>query len=238
MEREGRRKRGDDVLSRLVVGTSVLAVGLIFWLDRIGRIDARDFLRWWPVILVAFGLVNLVRRRWVAAVILFVIALLFMPSVPLYLHLRISQVLALWPLLISLAGTTLILQSLRPESRGPLSFRAIAVMGGNERSITATSATDIPRGEVVAVMGGCEVDLTRIGPARKVVLDLLVFWGGVEIHVPRGWVVSPSNAIVIGALVNNTERPNAPDAPQLVITGSVIMGGVEVKNPKIVEVVA
>ena len=237
IEREARRAAADDILSRLFVGACVLAVGVIFWLDRIGTIDARDYLTWWPLALIGFGVINAVRRRWPAAIVFLILGIVFMPSIPAYLHIRVWQILAVWPLFISLAGVTLILQSLRPEARGPLAFRAIAVMGGNERAVPAQATADVvPRGEVVAVMGGCQIDLTRVAPAREVVLDLLVFWGGVEIQVPRGWQVNPRNAIVIGALVNNTDRTESPDAPRLVITGSVIMGGVEVRNPK--EVIA
>jgi len=94
----------------------------------------------------------------------------------------------------------------------------------------------VPHGEVVVAMGGCEIDLTRSN-AREVVIDLLVFWGGVEIKVPRGWVVVTRNVMIVGALVNNTARPASDEgAPKVVLTGAVIMAGVEVKNPK--EVIA
>lgn len=232
----------DEMLTRLGVGGTALAAGVILWLDHLGRLNARDYFVWWPVILLAFAVTNAIRRHWVAAIMLLCVGLVFMPALPLLPHVRVWQLLALTPLLISVAGVALIVQALRPETSGPMTFRAIAVMGGNERTLGPSAAGEVPHGEVVAVMGGCEIDLTR-STARKVVIDLLVFWGGVEIKVPRGWKVVMRNAMILGASVNNTVRrqsldPNevSDDTPHVVITGAVIMGGVEIKNPK--EVIA
>ena len=36
-----------------VWGTVILTAGLIFWFDRLGRIDAHDWLEWWPLVFVA-----------------------------------------------------------------------------------------------------------------------------------------------------------------------------------------
>jgi len=50
-------------------------------------------------------------------------------------------------------------------------------------------------------------------------------------------VVVTRNVMIVGALVNNTARPASDEgAPKVVLTGAVIMAGVEVKNPK--EVIA
>jgi len=62
---------------------------------------------------------------------------------------------------------------------------------------------------------------------------LLAFWGGAEIKVPRGWQVETNVTVLLGALVNKTEPAIAPNAPRLRIRGSVIMGGVEIKNSRI-----
>src|SRR5258708_4861343 len=62
-----RRKYDNNPWTRLVAGMAILAVGVIAWLDRLGRIDANDFLSWWALILIALGLANLPQRRWVAA---------------------------------------------------------------------------------------------------------------------------------------------------------------------------
>src|SRR5689334_2061829 len=106
------------MLSRIVVGASVLAAGIIFWLDHLDKIRARDYFVWWPVILLAFAVTHAIRRHWTAAIIFLILGIVFMPSLPFLPHLRLSQVFALTPLLISAAGVTLIMQVLRPAATG------------------------------------------------------------------------------------------------------------------------
>jgi len=174
--------RADEVLSRIVIGLAALAAGIIFWLDRLGQLNARDYFIFWPVILIAFGVTNAIRRHWIAAVILFVLGFSLMPAIPFLPHVRLSFLFAISPLLLSVAGAALVLQAVRPATTAPTTFRAIAVMGGNQRTIGSSAPEEVPHGEVVVAMGGCEIDLTRSN-AREVVIDLLVFWGGVEIKV-------------------------------------------------------
>lgn len=216
--------------ARLMTGLAVLSFGVILWLDHLHQVNASDYLRWWPILLIGSGIANLYDRRWLGAAILIVMGIAFLPHIPFFPHLRVSQILALTPLLISVGGITLVMQALRPATRDPKAalFRAIAVMGGSGRVI---GSSEVVAGDAIAVMGGCEIDFTAATGVREATVDVLVFWGGVEIKVPRGWKVESHVAAILGAFVNRTSAP-APDAPRLVVRGSVIMGGLEVRNPK------
>ncbi|HET7224542.1 MAG TPA: DUF5668 domain-containing protein [Candidatus Eisenbacteria bacterium] len=46
--------------SRLVTGLVVIAVGVLFTLDRLGLVQAQQALQWWPVLLVVYGACKLV----------------------------------------------------------------------------------------------------------------------------------------------------------------------------------
>jgi hypothetical protein len=237
MTREDRQRakwnRKDNVWPRLVTGMAVLGAGVIFWLDHLGRVDAGDFLRWWPLLVIASGLAHLPEGRWVSATILTVIGIAFLPDLPFLPRLHISQLLGLWPLLISAGGVTLIAQALRPKAKDVLrrgrAFRSIAVMGGSGRTF---SSPDFIGGDAVAVMGGCEIDLSQSTIVSEAVIDVLVFWGGVEIKVPRGWEVESHVLALLGAVDNRTIGAPAPNAPRLIVRGSAIMGGVELRHPK------
>jgi hypothetical protein len=136
------------------------------------------------------------------------------------------RIIGVWPLLISVAGVTLVMQALQ---RTPAdSFHVIAVMAGNSPHIGSQS---FRRGEAVAVMGGCEIDLSAAKIVEEAVIDVLAFWGGIEIHVPRGWQVIARVAPILGGFEDKTERAPA-NAPRLVIRGTAIMGGIEVRHPK------
>ncbi len=122
-------------------------------------------------------------------------------------------------------------QALRPTGKDlsrERAFRSIAVMAGNERHVATEGFTG---GEAIAVMGGCEIDLTASALAPGAVIDVLAFWGGIDIRVPRGWQIENRVLPLLGGLTDNTA--GAPEgAPRLTLRGSAIMGAVEVKNPK------
>ena len=215
----------ENTLPRLIAGLSILALGIIFWLDRSGTIDAVDYLRWWPVAAIAMGIAHLLQRRWFGAAVWIVPGLVFLMPLLGLSRSYAWRVIGLWPLLISVGGVMLILQALRGAGR-ERSFNAVAIMGGNVRKVGGR----LVGGDAVAVMGGCEIDLSAARIADEAVIDVLAFWGGIELRVPRGWKVVSHVAEILGGYDDKTV--GAPDdAPRLVIRGSAIMGGIEVKHP-------
>jgi hypothetical protein len=220
------RRRGGR-WERLVFGTVVLGAGVLFWLDQMERINARDYLRWWPLAALAMGAAHLLDRKWFGAAIwivtgaYFSLPLLGLAQVPFW------RIIGLWPLLISFGGITLMQQALRRRAVGS-EVHAVAVMSGNNRGV---GSQRFAGGDVVAVMGGCEIDLTSAQIVGEAVLDVLAFWGGVEIRVPRGWKVVGHVIPILGGYEDKTA--SAPEnAPRLIVRGSAIMGGIEVRNPR------
>ena len=60
-------------------------------------------------------------------------------------------------------------------------------------------------------------------------IDVFVMWGGIEIRVPDDWEVVNRGSAFLGGFENKTHPlPNA--TRRLVVTGTAIMGGVEVKS--------
>jgi len=224
IRRQARRR--DNPWIGLVVGLTILTYGVLAWLDHLGRIDGDDYLRWWPLVLIAVAVAHLANRQWLGAVIWFVIGAAFMP------YLNFGNILGVWPLLISAGGITLIRQALRPlpkdlPNRG--SFRAFAWMGGSGRTV---NSPDFVGGDVVVVMGACELNLVNSKIETEAVVDVLAFWGGVEIQVPPDWVIESHVLPLLGGVSNRSANPTSGDGPRLIIRGSAIMGGVEIRNPK------
>jgi hypothetical protein len=219
-------RRYDNPWTSLVLGLSLLAAGIVFWLDRLDRINARDYLQWWPLALIAFGLAHLGRQRWLAATIWTGIGVWCLLGTLDYPRISLFRIVGAWPLLISVAGVALIVQALRPGgSRPTQTFHAIAVMAGNVRRM---GTQELRGGDAIAVMGGVEIDLGAAQLTGEAIIDVLAFWGGIEIRVPRDWNVVSRVTGILGGYEDKTA--GAPEgSPRLVIRGAAMMGGVEVK---------
>ena len=216
----------DPPLPRLIFGLAVLAAGVAFWLDRIGRIEARDYLEWWPLALIAVGLANLPHRRWFAAAFWTVVGTYWLLPLLGLPRLHFWRILGLWPLIISAGGAALVVQAWR-GARHPSSLRAVAVMAGNVRKVGA----QFKGGEALAVMGGVDLDFSSATIAGEAIIEVLAFWGAIEIKVPRGWKIISEVTPILGGYDDKTD--SAPDgAPRLIVRGAVIGAGIDVHHPK------
>ena len=115
----------------------------------------------------------------------------------------------------------------KPSANEVSSVDALAFMGGTTRT---SSSPDFQGGDLLAIMGGCEVDLRQAnilhGPA---VIDAFALWGGVEIKVPKDWSVTVKGIPVIGAYSAATSEALASPrwlgaACALVLTGWAAWG--------------
>ena len=107
----------------------------------------------------------------------------------------------------------------------PARGAALAIMGGFDRS----GSWIVPRHlRVVAVMGGGQLDLreAKLG-AGVTEIEILTFWGGVEIFVPTGVRVEVTGMAV---MVRGGQATEDPNAPVLRISGLAVMAGVDVKH--------
>lgn len=111
----------------------------------------------------------------------------------------------------------------------PARGAALAIMGGFDRS----GSWIVPRHlRVVAVMGGGQLDLreAKLG-AGTTEIEILTFWGGVDIIVPTGVRVEVTGMAVMGGFsVRGAQATEDPNAPVLRISGLAVMAGVDVKH--------
>jgi predicted membrane protein len=212
---------------RLVLGLTILMAGLLLALDNLGLVDSSWFFRYWPLAFVILGVIKLSsppgqRQGGVFWVIVGAVLLAFTSGQMTFQR--------LWAVLLIFIGGSIAWRALRPRPprADPTSgVDMMAILGG---SSTRNSSTDFRGGQALAFMGGCEIDLRKASIAQdEAVLDIFAFWGGIAIKVPEEWqVVNRANAF-LGAVENKTY--SAPGATQrLLVTGTVIMGGAEVKN--------
>ena len=128
--------------SQLFAGLLLAALGMLFTLDNLQILRAREVLRYWPAIFLVIGISQLVQARSIGTMIGGSIWIVF-GSVLLgeRLHL-ISSGLRFWPLLLVAVGVWIMVRSMTaagPSGVTDSSARlsALAVLGGVDRRVTA-----------------------------------------------------------------------------------------------------
>lgn len=226
------------VTPRLIFGLTVIALGVAFLLDQMGRVEAREVLRYWPLALVAMGLASFFRSREGGGQVFGVLAaglgLWFLADNLGWVETSPFVLLRyFWPAFLLVVGASMVWRSLRgPRSTvdgAPSSDRlnALAVLSGFNQ---ANASQSFAGGQATAIMGGCEIDLRQAKMAgSEAVVEVFALWGGVELKVPDSWAVVGQVTPILGGFESKAAVP-AHGAPRLVVSGSAIMGGVEVHN--------
>lgn len=220
---------------QLILGLALAVVGVLFTLDNLHVLRADRYLEYWPIVLVAIGLVHVSQAKSAAGTVgggiwILVGAVLLGDRLG-FVHANIWN---FWPLVLVLVGARIVWQTMdtnRALDRGDTSatVSAIAVMGGFERRITSH---EFRGGEITAFMGGGKLDLRDAMPAGgQAVINIFAMMGGFEILVPEAWRVISEVTPFMGGIEDKSRTSTNPNAPCLVLRGFVMMGGVTLKNP-------
>jgi predicted membrane protein len=113
-----------------------------------------------------------------------------------------------------------------PRATSPTHINLAAVLSGNTRK---SDAADFRGGDLTALMGGVELDLTQASILTEAKLNVFAMWGGIVIRVPQDWTVISDVIPILGGADDRTICPPIA-TKRLIIIGQVIMGGLEIKN--------
>jgi hypothetical protein len=222
--------RHPPVTPRLVLGLSIMVAGLLMALDTLDVLRAGDYLRYWPVALIAIGIAKLLEAGHLK---LGALAWILVGSALVAAKAGWVPTARIWALFIFMLGAYIAWRALLPAV--PSSRRLdpsatvdmFAVMGGLKKGVCCE---DFKGGQATAFMGGCEIDLRRAAmPGGVATLEVFTLWGGIDIRVPEDWSVVSRGFAFMGGFEDNTRHPAVPTA-QLIIRGAAVMGGVEIKN--------
>ena len=219
---------------KLLLGLLVILLGIGLTLDNLRLIELDHLKRLWPALLLLVGAIKVSfsqspAGRGVGGVLMVAGAWLLLFN----LGVVAADPWDYSPLLLVALGIVLVWQGITGRSFDPAPSSSArvygaAVMGGYG---WASNSAQFEGGEVLAVMGGVQVDLRQAdiaaGPA---VIDAFAWWGGVEIVVPKHWSVTVRGLPIMGGFVDESEHPPAGSGPTLIVRGLAIMGGVGVTN--------
>ncbi len=223
---------------QLIFGLFIIVLGLLFTMENLGILYARDILRYWPILIAFYGISRIVQCQTVGqkawGVFWTIVGSFWFLD---RLDILYFNIWDLWPLILVALGASLIW---RPSRRGyafpgmstvgdsSSTINAFALMGGFKR---ANDSQDFRGGEATAIMGGCEIDLRKASIQEgEAVLHLIAIMGGIEIWVPENWVVVMQGIPVLGGFEDKTHSSPSDTNKRLIVKGYAVMGGVEIKN--------
>jgi predicted membrane protein len=221
---------------RLIMGLSVIALGILFLLNNLEIVSARPILSYWPALLIVFGAAHFFQHRTPAGTTWSLILVFIGTGMLLDRIYQIEfNIWSYWPLLLVFFGASMIFQGfgrhhIELDSENIDSDSTInttAVLGGVKRNVCSK---DFRGGELTAVMGGIDLDLRQAEIKDEAVIEVVAVMGGVEIKVPEEWHVIMQGTPVLGGFVNNANTPKEENAKRLILKGTAVMGGVEVRN--------
>ncbi len=240
----------------IVPAVVLIAIGGLFLLNNLNILHVDNWMQFWPVLLIAFGLVRLVDSQYsggrVMGGIMVGVGGLLLADTLGFLRLNWDD---LWPLALIGVGILMLWNRLTPggaawqeswSRRGTYAssqarsaqtgempegvLNEFAMFSGVERKVTTQ---DFRGGQVTATFGGVEIDLRRAwmqGDSASV--EVNTTFGGAEFKVPPNWIVIAQVVAIFGGVENKAVQPpaDAPGVKRLFIKGSAIFGGVTIKN--------
>ena len=208
-----------------------------------------DYLFSWQTILIVIGTIFIFQpeRRGPGTVMLLVGSFFLLREVlDREFDIEIVEWQVLWPIVFIIIGLVILARRagwLPEEGReGKRALRkgsidtddileVTAILGGGDITV---SSQEFRGGEITAIMGGGTYDLSncRLAPGPQVI-DITAIMGGASIIVPSDWKVRMEVTAIFGGFSDSRKTAslgNEDPTQELVIKGTVIFGGGEIKN--------
>lgn len=234
-------------------GLAVILFG-VWWLLR--RMDIEivpDWVMTWPMILIIIGLFQLISHgfRSVGGYIMVFIGSVFLAKNAFNIPITIEPYF--WPVVVIFIGIIIFFKpghrsggrhgckkkswdnssniagnggtEEEPNDR----IDTLVVMGGTSKEIISKN---FKGGELTAVMGGAELYFGNADIVSSAQLDITLIMGGIKLVVPSNWDVVVNTTNLLGGVEDKRKTlPNTTaEMKILTITGTVIMGGIEIKT--------
>ncbi len=248
IDENNRMMRPRHQLKTTFVGIIIVIFGLLYMLRNMYLIneDTWRLIFSWPMLLVAIGVVNIGDRKYSWGLLLITVGVLFLAD-RFYPY---QLMRTYWPVIIILVGLSLIFsKSFRSrhlsrwnhwQNPNQNNYQTedlnmdgdyideTAFFGGVERSI---HSQNFKGGKIVSIFGGSKIDLTQcqLAPGSNSI-EMTAIFGGSTLIIPNDWNVKLESFNAFGGFSDKRRNVNVDYSKLLIIKGSNIFGGGELKS--------
>ena len=238
--RQCRADRKRSTTGGFIFGLVIIAVGTLMLLDNLGVLHARDIWDYAPLILVAIGISKIVESQGRPSGSLFGGLLTAGGTLWFLNNIDVLRMEArfIWPVAIIGLGVLFLYRALERQmhpdapaennAESQAQINIATVFGGVKRFV---DAPDFRSADLFACFGGVEIDFRGAKIQERAVIDANAVFGGIEIRVPRTWLVEVRGTGIFGGYEDKTLHPDGSmpgPTPKLTITGLAVFGGVTV----------
>lgn len=230
--------RNRNPQQRFFFGIAILVVGVLALINNMNFFNTSDLIPFWPVVFIVLGALKISQSRGQSGAVIGG-GLILLGSIMTLNHLGILNIhmRQMWPIFLIGLGIMVLLKDKNKRffenglqadkiNSQDATIDIVAVMSGSQGNIASQA---FKGGEISAVMGGVELDLRNASIETEAVINVFAFWGGISLKIPSDWSVVNNGSAIMGGIEDSTV-PNMAANKRLIITGTVVMGGVEIKN--------
>ena len=218
-------------LTRTIIGLLIVAVGASFLLTNLNILPFDvGIAQWWPLFIVAGGVVMLLSdvRNYLWALLVIGLGVLF--QLKQFGIVDVNPWQLFWPAIIIVLGVSVMTS--RGSSRGKIAASdredVMAILSGSEARV---ESKDFKGSRVTSICGGAMIDLRKAVIKKEATIDVFAFWGGIEIIVPEHVMVKNNTSAIMGGVEQQAGGDAVKEgSPILYVTGDVVMSGVEIKR--------
>jgi len=204
------------VTTNLALGICLILLGTVLILDRLQLVEASQVLRFWPVVLILFGMTLVIQ------------SFQRPDTTPGAKPDMAVGTVIFWVLISMFVWNGFGSSTTRSESAN--SVDTVSIMGRDHRVV---DAAEFRGGQMTSVMGRSELDLRKatITPGQDATIEIFMLMGGATIRVPEGWTIDVNTRRIAGHVKDRRAGArDATGAPRLVIRGLIVMGGLSIRS--------
>jgi predicted membrane protein len=230
--------------NRVFGGLILMVIGFVFFLRNLG-VDVPDWLFGWNMMLIVLGVFIGVKRKFRGPgwLILIVVGSYF--TLERMIDADVSRFF--FPLLFTALGVYLIFSPKKHSFRRRKRMMQLDDAGNPTDgdsidtidSVNIFSGThkrafskNLKGGDIVAVFGGCDLNLTQADFQGTITIDIVAIFGGVKIIIPPTWQIKSELTAILGGMEDKTTVMPFGAEPEkiLIIRGLALFGGVDIRN--------